>query len=117
MRTIQFNENTGTGRPGHIIVRHYILGFFIKIHSKEIELPRYEDELIAKYSNLPDDEEPVAKPAQEIKPISLSPVSSPAAQKKTSPVSPNTFIFYESYYMTHIVSVILNDSYSMNYTV
>ena len=54
---------------------------------KEIELPRYEDELIAKYSNLPDDEEPVAKPAQEIKPISLSPVSSPAAQKKTSPVS------------------------------
>ena len=62
----------------------------------EIELPRYEDELIAKYSNLPDDEEPVAKPAQEIKPISLSPVSSPAAQKKTSPVSSYQVIPYES---------------------
>ena len=71
---------------------------------KEIELPRYEDELIAKYSNLPDDEEPVAKPAQEIKPISLSPVSSPAAQKKTSPVS------------SYRVKLYLYDSYNLSQT-
>ena len=36
---------------------------------------------------MPDDEEPVAKPSQEIKPISLSPVSSPSSQKKSSPVT------------------------------
>jgi len=61
--------------------------------------------LIAKYSNLPDDEEPVAKPAQEIKPISLSPVSSPAAQKKTSPVNSYRFDIIELYctYMNHTI--------------